>query len=321
MSLQNPWTKNKINANTNVAVSIHIPERFEREVSLHIFKNYFANIERSFKTPLILAISGAPGTGKTFQTTRVLETLNITPYIISGAEFEDEHAGIPVKNLRNQYIEISEDVYYNKNSKAAIIIEDIDAALGQWGGLVQYTMNRQLLIKTLIDFADNPYKISYCNEDGNPIEHQTQRIPIIVTLNDETKMYEPLMRNGRCTIFPWIPSTEDMTNILRQIFHNTELEYIMDLVYDDLLRYAQSNINPNITTLPISLFSDIKSSLYDDFIWGAFKSNKSFNEIIESFKDNLTLKDGFRSSFTMYDAISIGKKLLRKNKNYLSERN
>lgn len=292
----------------------YVPSRFYKEIFLHIFKNYHANNNPSFKTPLILAISGAPGMGKTFQTEIVLDDLGVKKYVLSGTEFENEHAGVPEKNIRNIYKSISDDVYFRKIKYAAIVIDDIDAALGQWGGLVQYTMNRQLLLKTLIDFADNPYRIYTYDDFDRAQEHQTSRIPIIVTLNDETKMYEPLMRNGRTTIFPWIPNEDEIAKTLDGIFSNIFSDKTSFYsLYKDLLTYAQNNINHEISSLPISLFADICSSLNDEWIWEQLLKQESFEEISTSLRRMCDEEQYY--SYTQL--LELGKHLLHGCNNYL----
>lgn len=300
---------------SDICTAPYIPERFQREVSLHIFKNYYANKERSFKTPLILAISGAPGMGKTFQAEAVLNVLDVKKFVISGAEFENENAGIPVKNLRNIYKNISDDVFYKTIKMGAIIIDDIDAALGQWGGLVQYTMNRQHLIKTLIDFADHPYLISAYDDDNNLQEYSTCRIPIIVTLNDETKMYEPLMRNGRTTIFPWIPEPDEISEILNRIFNDIIIDKSPYYLYEELFAFMRETSNEETSSIPISLFSDIKASLNDEYIWQQICASESFDIISKNLKEKLNSRQSYKCS----DLVELGKLLLHKNKNYLSQ--
>ncbi len=303
---------------TNNSRKDYIPKRFRKQITLHIFKNYYANKHHDFKTPLILAISGPPGMGKTYQTNSVLDDLGVYKSNISGAEFENENAGIPAKNILNIYKSVADDVFDRKIAFGAIIIDDIDAALGQWGGLVQYTMNRQLLIKTLIDLADNPYKLTTIDESDRLQCYETYRIPLIVTLNDETKMYEPLMRNGRTTIFPWIPEEEDISNILDSIFSGIMLtESNKQLppydLYRRLLAYVQKSTNKAINVLPLSLFSDIKSAIYDDFLWEELSCSSSFDIIAKNFERRLHSSIAYEFS----TVLSIGEKLIHKNINYL----
>lgn len=301
---------------------VYIPQRFRQQITLHIFKNYYANTHRDFETPLILAISGPPGMGKTYQTNSVLDDLGVSKSSVSGAEFESENAGIPAKNILNIYKSVADDVFDRKIIFGAIIIDDIDAALGQWEGLVQYTMNRQLLIKALIDLADNPYKLTTIDEDDRLQCYETCRIPLIVTLNDETKMYEPLMRNGRTTIFPWIPEEEEISNILGSIFSGIMLAESNKCLspydlYRCLLTYAKENTNKNISTLPLSLFSDIKSAIYDDYLWEELCCSSSFDIVANNFEKKLhsPIVYGFSKVLT------IGERLIHKNINYLGLNN
>ncbi len=298
----------------DIETTPYIPERFYKQISLHIFKNFHANKEHSFKTPLILAISGAPGMGKTYQTEVVLDKLGVNRFIISGSEFENENAGVPIKNIRNIYKEISDDIFYKKIEMGAIIIDDIDAALGQWGGLVQYTMNRQLLIKTLIDFADNPYLISVYDNDENLQQCSTSRVPLIVTLNDETKMYEPLMRNGRTTIFPWVPSSDEVSNILNRIFNGIIIDKSPYSLYEELLCFSNDQLKLERLSLPISLFSDIRASLNDEYIWQQICVSEPFDTI----SNNLIKKSNSVQYYDYSDLVEIGKRLLHENNNYLS---
>lgn len=294
----------------------YIPLRFRREIVVHIVKNFYANMFHDFKTPLILAISGPPGMGKTYQANCVLDTLEIKKFAISGAEFENENAGVPVKNLQKSYKRVSDDIYYKKIKYGAILIDDIDAAIGKWDGLVQYTMNRQLLIKTLIDFADNPYELITVDEDDNPVSYSTSRVPIIITLNDETKMYEPLMRNGRTTVFPWIPNDNEISSILEGIFNNIFINKSAYYLYTQLLEYANDELHMNVNELPISLFSDIKSSLLDDYIWEKYSDSKSFESAVAAFIERISSEVAYEFS----EVFKIGQRLLHQNKNYLNSK-
>ena len=310
------WKKTCMQKINNMDGQSYIPTRFYREISLHIFKNYYANKCRTFKTPLILAISGAPGMGKTYQTGLVLDELGVEKYIISGAEFENESAGVPVKDLQQKYKDVSDDIFYQSVNMGAIIIDDIDAAIGQWNGLVQYTMNRQLLIKTLIDFADNPYILTAYDCDEQLQQYHTNRVPIIVTLNDETKMYEPLMRNGRTTVFPWIPKQQEIFKILESVFLGISMEKSPSILYDQLLSYANIELGLDTDALPISLFSDIRSSLNDEYLWQQLCSQKTFDTIVSDFSKMLNTIQYCKFS----DVFDIGKTLLHENKNYLRQK-
>lgn len=307
--------------NINQANKVYIPIRFYKEIKLHIFKNYYANKYHEFETPLILAISGPPGVGKTYQVEKTLEEMGIEKFNISGTEFENEHAGVPVKNILKIYKNMAEDIYFKKIKYGVIIINDIDAALGSWGGLVQYTMNRQLIIKALIDLADNPYELKISDEDGHMQHYDMCRIPLIITLNDETKMYEPLMRNGRTKVFPWLPNEEEVSYILTNIFRNIEFidanGFCIPVfeLYRQLLKYVSNLMGENINVLPISIFSDIKSSLIDNLLWDELCKNDSLDMIAEKLRRKLDI----RQKYTFSEALTVGQNLLHQNNNYLRD--
>lgn len=313
----------KISMNNEHIETSYIPERFYKEIGLHIFKNWYANKHHNYHTPLILAISGPPGMGKTYQTQKVLDFMGIKKFIMSGTEFESKNAGVPAENMQKMYKEISEDIFYKKIEYGAIVIDDADAAIGKWDGLVQYTMNRQLIIKSLIDIADNPFELRIIDDNGSINLHETCRIPFIITLNDETKMYEPLIRNGRTVIFPWKPEEKDIIPILDNIFDGIifvdENEHIIHNynLYIKILKYAKEEAKIEINELPIALFADIKSKLLDDSLWKKLHNAKSF---ISAESDFLKLLNS-KLKFGFSNALDIGIKLLRYNNNYLNNKN
>lgn len=45
-----------------------------------------------------------------------------------------------------------------------------------------------------------------------------QRIPIIVTANDLSYLFAPLVREGRMEKYYWKPTREDLVNILWQMY-------------------------------------------------------------------------------------------------------
>ena len=239
--------------------------------------------------------------------------MSIKPYRISGSEFEDSHAGVPAKNLLHIYRKKSDDVFFNKEDCAVIVIDDFDAALGGWGELVQYTMNRQLSIKTLIDLADNPYEITINEDDESRQVYRTCRIPIIVTLNDVTKMYKPLMRNGRTTLFHWIPEKKEIEQIINGIFSDVILSFQPYELYMELLKYTSTMTNRSVEILPMSLFSDIHASLYDDDLWKLIQNNIPKSDIKSWYEKAYTSN----KTITFSKAYSIGCRLIHINKNYL----
>ncbi|MEB8326003.1 AAA family ATPase [Dietzia kunjamensis] len=174
-------------------------------MELHIAANCLVHRTQS---SLILGIFGPPGEGKTFQTEAVCNDLGLSVTVVSPAELENANAGQPGQLLRKIYRAASDDMA-RSDRQAVIIINDIDTVLGDWGELVQYTVNRQVVIGQLMALCDNPNEVS-----GN----STDRVPIIVTGNNPSILYGPLMRPGRMRVFEWAPTPEDRARAIRPLF-------------------------------------------------------------------------------------------------------
>ena len=76
-------------------------------------------------------------------------------------------------------------------------------------------MNNQIVVGTLMNICDNPNQVSvYDNwREGD----FNRRVPIIVTGNDFSTLYAPLIRDGRMEKFFWQPDREDILEILKQV--------------------------------------------------------------------------------------------------------
>lgn len=63
------------------------------------------------------------------------------------------------------------------------------------------TVNNQIVVGTLMNLSDNPTRVSIGQEWRE--SDVTSRIPIIVTGNDFSTIYAPLIRDGRMEKFYW----------------------------------------------------------------------------------------------------------------------
>lgn len=214
-------------------VDPHIPERFVRQVSGHLL----ANIGEVPGVPLILGVHGAPGTGKTYQVELVLKRMGVELLTISGGQLESENAGEPAQLIRETYCEAS-DVLKTK-SPACVVFNDIDTGGGEWEGNTG-TVNHQTVLGELMHLVDFPKQV------GGRI---TRRVPIIMTGNDFTKLYEPLRRPGRMRLFEWQPSREERYEIVRALFVGRS----------DAVLATLASAPPE---LPISFYADLRSALF-----------------------------------------------------------
>ncbi|KAK4396208.1 Ribulose bisphosphate carboxylase/oxygenase activase 1, chloroplastic [Sesamum angolense] len=156
----------------------------------------------------------------------IVHSDNSSPIMMSAGELESGNAGEPAKLIRQRY------------------------RAGRLGGTTQYTVNNQMVNATLMNIADNPTNVQLpgmYNKQENP------RVPIIVTGNDFSTLYAPLIRDGRMEKFYWAPTREDRIGVCTGIFRtdNVPKEDIVKLV----------------DTFPgqsIDFFGALRARVYDD---------------------------------------------------------
>lgn len=226
---------------------IFIPERFQQAVSLHIIKNLMTqNITRA---PLILGIHGTSGDGKTYQCEKVIDEMGARAFLISGGQLESHEAGEPAYLVRTAYLNAGKCIQSGEAKAAVVLINDVDTGLGSWGEMVQYTINRQTVFGELMHLVDYPESV-----EGRV----TKRVPVILTGNDFTKLYEPLVRAGRMTSFQWKPTLDEKIQIVSRIFPEISEEETTDLVN-------------KFSNEPVAFFSHLKTTLVDFDLWNKVK--------------------------------------------------
>ncbi|MEN9222881.1 MAG: ribulose bisphosphate carboxylase small subunit [Thermostichus sp. BF3_bins_97] len=231
-------------------MSYYIAPTFLKAVALHLTKNHL-NLP-NVRVPLILGIHGRKGEGKTFQCDLIFERMKVHAIHISGGELESPDAGDPARMIRLRYREAGEHIR-KFGQLAALMINDLDAGAGRMNAMTQYTVNTQLVSATLMNIADNPTNVQLPGSyDPKPLP----RVPIIVTGNDFSTLYAPLIRDGRMSKFYWDPSRADRINIVQGIFQPDGL--------------SSSQIERLVDTFPdqaIDFFGALRSQLYDEQVW------------------------------------------------------
>ncbi|RRT33163.1 hypothetical protein B296_00048132 [Ensete ventricosum] len=235
----------------------YIAPAFMDKLVVHIAKNFMnlPNIKVSSPAfqlvPLILGIWGGKGQGKSFQCELVFAKMGIkqvlylsrkfylftslttlsafacSPIMMSAGELESGNAGEPAKLIRQRYREAADII--KKGKMCCLFINDLDAGAGRLGGTTQYTVNNQMVNATLMNIADNPTNVQL---PGMYNKQENARVPIIVTGNDFSTLYAPLIRDGRMEKFYWAPTREDRMGVCAGIFRtdNVPMEDIVKLV-------------------------------------------------------------------------------------------
>lgn len=84
------------------------------------------------------------------------------------------------------------------------------------------TVNNQIVVGTLMNLSDNPTRVSI-GQDWRESD-VTHRIPIIVTGNDLSTIYAPLIRDGRMDKFFW---WVDILGFVQSVLSFDHLQQIM----------------------------------------------------------------------------------------------
>jgi ribulose bisphosphate carboxylase small subunit len=228
-------------------MAFYIAPAFLEKLAIHITKNYL-NLP-NVKVPLILGVHGRKGEGKTFQCDLVFEKMGLSVIQMSAGELESPDAGDPARLIRVRYREAGEMVKV-RGKMAVLVIQDIDAGIGRVDQMTQYTVNTQLVNGTLMNIADTPTNVQLPGSyDASP----TQRIPIIVTGNDFSTLYAPLVRDGRMEKYYWEPTRDDRIGIVFGIFSGD--------------RVTEGDVAKLIDIFPtqsIDFYGALRSRLYDE---------------------------------------------------------
>jgi SpoVK/Ycf46/Vps4 family AAA+-type ATPase len=226
----------------------YIDRRLYEKILCHVVKNTFSDFGQS----LFLGIQGPPGEGKSYQTKRALNALQVKPFFVSGSSLSGRHEGDSIEAISKAYLEAS--AYMNHTQKsAAIIVDDFDLSVAATSSRVEYTVNSQLLTGFLMNLADEP-----TNVNGS----KSNRVPIFVTGNNLTKLYGPLVRDGRFDMFEWNPSVEQKIRVVVSVLS----PYVSDA---DEAKF-QSLVRQN-SDRPIAFFSSLRSDIMDHLIVREFQ--------------------------------------------------
>jgi len=250
---------------------IVISPRYQQVISLHVLKNLLKQVK--VQVPLLLGIHGPSGEGKTFQLEYILRNMGVKRYLISGGQLESEEAGESAHIVRSTYLKAGEAIRSGEYSATVVLINDIDTGLSPSGG-ADYTPHQKAVFGELMHLVDYP-----TNVEGK----DTVRVPVIITGNDFTKLYEPLMRAGRMTAFEWIPNMEERVEILTNIYPELSDEQCTRLILD-LNRAVEQYLPVSMKVLPVAFFAHLRSSLLDEDLWEIIEMDGLENTIINILK-------------------------------------
>jgi hypothetical protein len=243
----------------NLVGDFHVPQIFQDRVALHLAKNWLSDASNpgvssveslgTTSVPLILGIWGGKGCGKTFNLELTCKKMGVTPVVMSAGELEDVSAGEPGRLVRRRYRKAAE-LMKHSGTPSCLIVHDIDAGAGTFKN-TQNTVNMQMVVGTLMNLCDHPNRVSDETDDEIHTwreEDIVRRVPIIVTGNDLSTLYAPLLRDGRMDKFFWEPSRMDVCDMVHAMFKDEDVsrDTVESLVdsFDAQVRISTHHIPP-----------------------------------------------------------------------------
>lgn len=251
---------------------------FANEVKLHIIKNG----SRKLNPPLILAIQGPKGEGKSAQVREVCSRLGVLIVFISGSAISGGQEKEPLNIVRDAYIE-SSTTWMQRKMPVCIVIDDIDTSSAAMHANRVYSVNSQLVSGALMHLCDDPYNVG---------DRVTMRIPIIMTGNNFASLYGPLTRYGRMRFFDWVPTLEMKQAIVTGIFGELIPAEEHRLLNDFAAKYAHE---------PTAFFAELKNDILDSVILRTIGGHEdldlpTLNELIDKTELRTNMADLYEAA-------------------------
>lgn len=277
-----------------------VPPRFRREFERHLVAMACRARDSARKAPLLLVVTGPPGTGKSKMAEMCLEDLGAEFEILSGSALSGQFEGSSKVPIAEAYFRLGKrapDAPLN-----AMIIDDFDLTSDGVDALRSGTVNGKLLSGLLMNLADNPWQIEkrYTGQDGMERSRNVdvEPVAIILTLNNASELHKPLVRDGRIRAFHWEPTQDELAEMLAPVVPSLDAAEVEELV-------------GSFPGQSIAFFAQIPEMLADELLEEQLETADS-NGILK----NLALIDRIGSSLdraldalTLEEAIAYGQAL------------
>ena len=151
--------------------------------------------------------------------------MGVTPVVMSAGELEAGVGG-RARSVGATAVPQSRGDYQKQRHSSCLIVHDLDAGAGRFKK-TQATVNTQMVMGTLMNLCDEPNRVS--DESDDEIhewreDDNIRRVPIIVTGNDLSVLYAPLLRDGRMEKFYWSPTFEDIVDMVHAMFKEENVD-------------------------------------------------------------------------------------------------
>lgn len=231
--------------------NIFVPQRFEDTVASHVIAPY---LEKNifYKHPIYLAIMGEAGEGKTAQAIATCTQKGVYVIYVSASALSGSHENEAREKLQRIY---SYTLELRKKSLVAIVIDDFHKGIANEDENIKKTINTDVLIGYMMNIAEH-----------NGAVH----IPIILTANDISKIYAPLLRTGRADKFFWKPRLGEKKEVVYKIL----CSFMGERDENKFNRFFDQFCNENI-----AFFAQLENQWRKGLIKKTIHNISTFNEV------------------------------------------
>lgn len=247
---------------------IFIPKRFMENVACHIIAPYLKQ-EKNYKPPIYLAISGAPGEGKTAQAIATCTQKGFYVIYISASSLSGSHENEAKEKFQKIY---NYAMQLKDNNLVAIIIDDFHKGIVNDDENIKKTINTNVLIGHMMNLAEH---------------NGSMHIPIILTANELSNIYAPLLRIGRADIFLWKPLPSEKKEVILSIISS----FVTEIDNNKFEQFYEKYSNQNI-----AFFAQLKNQWRKNILKEQLQKIATFNllslsridSFIDSYKNEIT---------------------------------
>lgn len=263
-----------------------VPARFSDAVILHLLRCF--TMDPNFGTAQILLITGAPGSGKTFQLRHTLVAAGVEIVEFDAGDVESPSANEPIRRLQSCTTRVRENL--DKKIPSALVIDDAHLLLGRMGQ-TQYTHNLQRIIAELMKTAT-----AVNLQSGVAVA-----TPIILIANHSDYFNEAMVRHGRARHLHWCPSHDELSSIVHNIF---------PLMRDPAIR----SLLECFVAEDVSFFAALQDAMIDKYLQDWMSSRHGYDVALRA---SLADRDQLRPAYdyTVEDLIRVGARLRAEREN------
>lgn len=242
--------------------NILVPKRFMEIVACHVIAPYLKE-DKNYKPPIYLAVEGEPGEGKTAQAIATCTQKGVYVIYISASSLSGSHENDAKEKFQKIY---NYAMQLKQNSLVAIIIDDFHKGIVNNDDNVKKTINTNVLVGHMMNIAEHNGSI---------------HIPIILTANELSSVYAPLLRIGRTDIFIWEPRSDEKREIIFSIISSFVTEKDSKKFEHFYKKYSNQNI---------AFFAQLKNQWRKNILKEQLQKISTFDQLslsrIDSFIDS-----------------------------------